>query len=178
MSNRTASALAALSAYEKATVLDELLAARPDLRKLAETRAAARLSTEDRGAIADDVAGALRSLDIDELNGRAGSQPGRGYVDPGEAADEILDETLRPFLDDLQRRAKIGMRSAAVELAAGILLGLYECRAGGTESLLEYSPDYAGERASEVSQMCHKLGIDLPDAELLDLMPDWGTLLR
>jgi hypothetical protein len=92
-------------------------------------------------------------------------------------ADEILDEALQPFLDDLQRRAKIGMRSAAVELAAGILLGLYECRDGGTE-LLEYSPDYAGERASEVSEMCQELGIDLPGAELLDLMPDWGTVLR
>jgi hypothetical protein len=34
--------------------------------------------------------------------------------------------------------------------AAGILLGLYNCRHGNSETLLEYSPDYAAERASGV----------------------------
>ena len=82
-----------------------------------------------------------RGRDIEERNGQAGDRPGRGYVDPGEAADEILDEALGPFLEDLERRARLGMSSAAAELAAGILLGLYRCREGGSEMLLEYSPD-------------------------------------
>jgi hypothetical protein len=124
------SALDTLSAGEKATVLDELLAAR------------------------------------------------RGYVHPAEAADEILDEVLQPFLDDLQRRAGLGMRSVAVELAAGILLGLYNCRHGNSETLLEYSPDYAAERASGVVSDCASLGIELPTVELLDLMPKWSALLH
>jgi hypothetical protein len=178
MSSSSKSALGALSAQEAAAVLEELLAARPDLRDLAEEFAQARLSTEDRTVVAGDVADALRGLDIDELNGRAGPQPGRGYVHPGEAADEILDEALQPFLDDLDRRTALGMRSAAVELAVGTLLGLYECRDGGTESLLEYSPDYAGARASEVVDRCRQLGIELPVTELLDLMPDWDGMLR
>lgn len=175
--NRTASALGALSAHEKATVLDALLAARPDLRKLAETYAARLMSDEARSAVAGDVEDALRGLDIEELNGQAGYRPGRGYVDPGEAADEILDEALNPFLGDIERRAKLGMRSAAVELAAGILLGLYECRDGGSETLLEYSPDYAAERAADVVSRCAKLGIELPAAELLDLLPEWSTIM-
>jgi len=54
------------------------------------------------------------------------------------------------------------MRSAAVELAAGILLGLYNCRHGDSETLLEYSPDYAAERASGVVSDCARLGIELP----------------
>jgi hypothetical protein len=41
---------------------------------------------------------ALQGLDIEELNTRASYQPGRGYVHPAD--DEILDEALRPFLDD------------------------------------------------------------------------------
>jgi hypothetical protein len=171
------SALDALSAAEKAAVLDELLAARPDLREPAEACAVRIMTDADRSAVADDVEDALQGLDIEELNTRAGYRPGRGYVHPAEAADEILDEALQPFLDDLQRRAGLGVRSAAVELATGVLLGLYNCRDGNSETLLEYSPDYAAERASGVVSDCARLGIDLP-AELLDLMPEWSALLH
>jgi hypothetical protein len=174
---RPKSALAALTAHEKATLLDELLAIRPDLRELAETHAARRMSDEDRSAVADDVKYALHSRDIGELNSRAGYQPGQGYVHPVEAAAEILDEGLESFLHDLERRATLGMRTAAVELAVGILLGLYECRDAGSETLLEYSPDYAAERAADVFEQCRKLGVDLPGAELVDLLPEWSGIV-
>jgi hypothetical protein len=169
------SALDALSAAEKAAVLDELLIGRPDLREPAEAYAARLMKDVDRSAVADDV-GALQYLGIDELSGRAGYRPGFGYVDPTEAADEILDEALQPFLDDLRRRAGLGIGSAATEVAAGILLGLYNCRDGSSETLLEYAPDYAAERASAVVSDCTRLGIELP-AELVDLMPRWSDLL-
>ena len=159
-------------------MLDELLAARPDLRQPAEAYAAQVMSGADRSAVADDVADALQGLDIEELNTRAGYRPGRGYVHPAEAADEILDEALRPFLDDLHRRAGFGMRSAAAGLAAGIMLGLYHCRHGNPEPLLEYCPDYAAERASGVVTDCARLGIELRTDELLDLMPEWSAMLH
>ncbi len=171
------SALDALSVAEKAAVLEELLAVRPDLREPAEACAARLMKDASWSAIADDVESALKWLDIHELNTRAGYRPGFGYVDPVEAAGEILDEALQPVLDDLQRRAGLGMRSAATEVAAGILLGLYNCQEGGSETLLEYAPDYAAERASVAASDCVKLGIDLPAAELLDLMPGWSHLL-
>lgn len=170
------SALDALSPAEKAAVLDELLSARPDLREPAEAHAARLMKNAGRSAVADDVGSALKWLDINELNTRAGYRPGFGYVNPAEAADEILDEALQPFLDDLERRADLGMASAATEVAAGILLGLYSCREGGSETLLEYAPDYAAERASAVMNDCVRLSIELPDA-LLDLMPEWSNLM-
>ena len=169
------SALDSLTPAEKGDLLDQLLAARPDLREQAEAYAVRRLSAEDQDAVALEVESALCGLDIEELNGRTGYQPGVGYyVHPTEAADEILDEALQPFLDDLHRRARLGLGSAAGELAVGILRGLYRCRDGGSESLLEYAPDYAIERASEVLEQCGKLGIELPVAELVDLAPAWG----
>ncbi len=171
------SVLDTLSEAEKAAVLDELLAARPDLREPAEAYAVQVMTGPDRSVVAYDVEGALQGLDIDELNTRAGYRPGRGYVHPAEAADEILDEALQPFLDDLERRVGLGMRSAAVELAAGVLLGLYNCRHGNSETLLEYSADYAAERASGVVSDCARLGIELPTIELLDLMPEWSAML-
>lgn len=172
-----ASALVSLSANEKATLLDGLLAARPDLRELAETHAARLLRTEDRTAVAGHVADALRDLDIEELDGRAGHRPHRGYVHPVEAAAEILDEALEPFQRDLERRATLGMAIAATELAVGILLGLYWCRDGSSETLLEYSPDYPAERAADVLLRCAKLHIELPHDELLDLLPEWDGIV-
>ena len=136
------------------------------------------MSAEDQDAVALDVESALCGLDIEDLNGRAGYHRGVGYVDPSEAADEILDEALQPFLDDLQRRARLGLRPAVVELAVGILRGLYRCREGASESLLEYSPDFAVERASDVLDQCGKLGIELPVAELVDLTPAWDMIWR
>ena len=171
-------ALDALTGPEKGELLDQLLATRPDLRKQAEAYAVQRMSTEDRDAVADDVESALSGLDIEELNGRVGYRSGAGYVHPSEAVDEILDEALQPFLDDLRRRAGLSITPAAVEIAVGILCGLYRCRVGDSESLLEYSPDYAAERASDVVDQCEKLAIELPLTDLLELAPDWETVFR
>ncbi len=112
-------------------VLDELLAARPDLRELAEAYAAQVMTDADRAAVADDVEDALQGLGIEELNNRAGYRPGRGYVHPAEAADEILDEALQPFLDDLQRGADLGTRSAAGQRRRLTMAGRCERRPAG-----------------------------------------------
>jgi hypothetical protein len=148
-------ALAALSAAGKGELLDELLTAQPALRDRVEALAVARMSVGDRAGVAEDVEFALRGLGIDEPNSRAGYQPAGGYVDPGEAADELLDKELQPFLDDLQRRSRLGM-------------------AAGSESLLEYSPDYVVERASKVVAQCGELGIELP-ADLVELLTEWDA---
>jgi hypothetical protein len=64
------------------------------------------------------------------------------------------------------------------ELAVGILCGLYACREAGSESLLEYSPDYAIERAADVVSRCAKLGVELPVVDdLLDIVPEWSGLV-
>src|SRR5260370_38633589 len=99
--NDKRSALDTLAAGEKATVLDELLAARPDLRETAEAYAVQVMTDADRSAVADDVEGALQGLDIKELSTRAGHRPGRGYVHPADAAGQTLAEALQPLLDHL-----------------------------------------------------------------------------
>ena len=171
-------ALKAMTAAEKGELLDALLTDQPTLRDRVEALAAARMSAGDRGAVAEEVESVLRGLDIDQLNGRAGYRRGVGYVEPGEAADELLDEALQPFLDDLARRGTLGMTAAAAECAVGILDGLYRCRDGGSESLLEYTPDYGIERASDVVARCRALRVDLPVDDLVELLPEWDAVLR
>ncbi|MGB8385786.1 MAG: hypothetical protein WCG47_31870 [Dermatophilaceae bacterium] len=171
------SVLEELTAPEKADLLDRLLAAQPQLRAQAEALAVERMASDDQAEIAEEVESALRYLGIDELSGRAGYRPGQGYIHECEAADEILDEALEPFLTDLDRRAQLGLIAAATRLAVGILVGLSRCREGGSESLLEYAPDFAAERADEVVNRCRQHGIVLPVAELLHLAPGWAPML-
>jgi len=65
-------ALKAMTAAEKGELLDALLTDQPALQTRVEALAAARMSAADRGAVAEEVESALRGLDIDQLNGRAG----------------------------------------------------------------------------------------------------------
>jgi hypothetical protein len=171
------SVLEELTAHEKADLLDRLLAAQPQLRAPVEALAIERIAGTDQAETAEEVESALGCLEVEELSGRAGYRPGAGYVREGEAADEILDEALEPFLTDLDRRARLGLTAAATTLAVGILAGLYQCREGGDGSLLEYSPDFAAERAADVLDRCRRHGIALPVAELLDLTPGWASML-
>jgi hypothetical protein len=171
-------AVSALSEVEKSQLLEQLLSANPQLRQQAETLARQRLAEQDSSTVADDLTAALGNCKLEQLNSRAGYQPGIGYVEAGEAACEILDETLQPFLDDLTRRATLGMTTAATDLAVGILRGLYACRDEAGAPLIEYYPDYPDERAAQILHQCARLRVELPVDDLLDATPMWGHLLH
>jgi hypothetical protein len=121
-------ALESLSAVERASILIALLRAHPELLAEAEQLAAGFLSQEDRHAVAEDVADELRALHLSQLADRAGPQWGGGYVGPNEAADEMLYEVVKPYLEDLERRARIGAVQPAREIGLGVPMGLYACR--------------------------------------------------
>jgi hypothetical protein len=74
------------------------------------------------------------ALHLRDLAGRAGRQWGGGYVEPHEAAYELLAEVVQPYLDDLERRARARSQHAATEIGLSLLLGLYK-RAGGSRGL-------------------------------------------
>jgi len=171
-------ALEALSAAEKAAVLDELLAARPDLREPAEAHAAQLMTDADRVAVADDVESALQGRDIEELNtrpaiGRAEATsirlkpPTRSWTRPCSPSSTTFAAGLALACDPQPPNLRRASCSACTN-----------CRHGTSETLLEYAPDYAAERASGVVRDCARLGIELPAVELLDLMPEWSALLR
>jgi hypothetical protein len=84
---------------------------------------------------------------------------------------------LEPFLGDLERRAALGMAAAATELAVGVLLGLYRCRHAGSETVLEYAPDYPAGRAADLVDRCTKLHVGLPRDELVDLLTEWDAII-
>jgi hypothetical protein len=121
-------ALDSLDASEKAVVLDALLRTHAELREEAEKIAHGILVDVDLDAVADGVEWDLRSLSIDELNGRAGRQRG-GYVEPTDAAWELLGKAVEPHSREVERLLTLGLVQPAVDTALGVMAGLYRCRA-------------------------------------------------
>ena len=92
---------------------------------------------EDVAQRAED---AVRALDIDDLNARAGSDAD-GYVEPTEA--------VMPLIEDIQRRLDAGQPDAALATCAGIVLGLYRTRHDANDGCLGWAPDAPAEMAGE-----------------------------
>ncbi len=147
-SPKPGSALERLEADEAHAVLRRLLTAHPDLRAEAEQAARSLLSEVSVESVADDVEHALRSLDLDDLGSRAGRHRG-GYTSPTEAAWELLQEAVDPFLSDMKRQLELGLEMEALEICKGVVLGLYRIRDTRGDEFLGWAEDFPTEAAAE-----------------------------
>ena len=96
--------------------------------------------------IAEDVEQAVLDLDLDDLNARAGRKRW-GYVEPTEAAWELLEEAVAPYLDEMRRRTELGLEAAAVAACQAIVLGLYRCQGQATDRVIGWAEDSPAEIA-------------------------------
>jgi hypothetical protein len=95
---------------------DEHLAAR-----IAEI-AAVHLSDVEPEEVAFELYDELSFLEVEEVWDRAG--PTRhGYVDPGEAADQMIEEVIDPYLEELKKYQELGMNVEVNRMCMGLLLG-------------------------------------------------------
>ena len=74
---------------------------------------------------------------FEELNARAGRQA-FGYVEPGEAAWEILEEVVEPGLDEIKRLLSIGLEDPARAQCEGYA-ARPSCRSGPSTSTTIWS---------------------------------------
>lgn len=170
---RPTSALKSLRPHESSAVLHALLKAHPDLVTEAEGLAAGLLDGASWAPVGEDVEYALRSLPVEALGDRAGYHPGRGYIHECDAAGEIVQETLEPYLDDIARRLALGMAASAHQVAAGVLAGLRACDGEhGGDGLLGYAGDM-DNYAHSVFMLLDKHRAPLPDDLLDAAWPDW-----
>jgi hypothetical protein len=97
----------------------------PWLRNWTFDRIAAEVVADVDGSLfAEEVRDAIEAVSTAEVAAHSGRVRGRGYVDPSEAAWELLDAAVTPFVDDVKRLVWLGQRGAAVEVGAGIVRGL------------------------------------------------------
>lgn len=182
-------ALDRLTGDEAATVLRLLLERHPELQKEIDSLAASVVGDVSIEDIANAVEGEVQALDLDDLNSRAGSHA-HGYVEPSQAAWDLVEEAVMPFIEDMKRRAEAGQEEAALATCVGIVLGLYRLRDKDGDEFLGWavdSPDeMAGEavvtlrktqRAARTSRGTRQTSPALP-AIFRETAPEWADMLE
>ena len=138
-----------LESHEAAAVLSGLLARHAELRPEAEAIARSVLGEVSMLTVAGEVEDALLQFDYDDLNSRAGRHSW-GYVEPNEAAGELLEEAIEPFVTQMTRHLEMGLETEALEVCQGILLGLYQVRDGAGNDILGEVSEFPDETAAYV----------------------------
>lgn len=138
-----------LSACEAAHVLTSLLNNDPALVKKAYDAAMKLAGAVDADAIMDDVFYRLDSLDADDLNSRSGKTR-YGYVDPSEAAWEMFEEALAPFVEEMKKSQERALPAAAKAHCVGIIMGLLKYERESISDLADLVEDAPGEYIDSV----------------------------
>lgn len=136
-----------LGAGECAQVLRELLKRHRDLRGEANEIAESLIDDVSVEVLAEDIAYLVGSIGIEELGSRAGKQSW-GYVEPSEAAWELLEESIEEIRADMKRRFEAGTKPAAEKICQGIVLGLHEVDGSNSDGALGWAPDFPAEAAA------------------------------
>jgi hypothetical protein len=113
---------------------DETLAAR--ITEMALTR----FDQIDVEEVSADLYDELDALEVEEVWERAGRKR-HGYVETGEAAYQMIEAALTPFLEDLARHQKLGLRDEANRMCEGLLLGFYRFEHESTSRFKDWAPD-------------------------------------
>ena len=119
---------------------DEHLAAR-----IAEI-ATSHLSDVDPGEVAFELYDELNLLEVEDVWDRAG--PTRyGYVEPGEAADGMIKEIIEPYLEELKKYQRLGMKAQANQMCMGLLQGLHHFEYESRSEFKNWAADAPGSFA-------------------------------
>jgi hypothetical protein len=61
-----------------------------------------------------------------------------------------MDESIRDLVDDMKRKAELGLVPTAQVVCAGIVQGLYQARDTNSDGALGWAPDFPAEHADYV----------------------------
>ena len=140
--------LSSLRSQEASAVLLELLQRHPELHGEAEAIAGKVIEDVSVEEIAEDVNNRVLGVGADELKGRAGGHSW-GYVEPTEAAWELLEESIEDVVEDMTRRMKAGSEAAAEKTCIGLVIGLFTLRHTQNDGAMGWAPDFPAEAAGQ-----------------------------
>jgi len=143
--------LCSLTGHQAYILIQRVAGADDHLAAILRTEARDLLNEPDRQEVARSVMGALQSIDSDEITSRSGKTD-FGYLYPGEAADELIEERMEGFLYRVDQLRDFSDQALAQEFVIGILLGFHLCSNEGRADLLDDSPDALMEFSERIAQ--------------------------
>jgi len=111
------------------------------------------LAAVDAEEVAEEVFFHLDAIDVQDCWDRAGGHRD-GYTSPEDAAVELVEEELQPFLDQVERYHALGMARQERDYCMGVILGTYR---------------YEKESKSEFKDWC----VDIPLDSAGGLLDEW-----
>jgi hypothetical protein len=133
-----------LSADEASQVLKTLLDNNPDLTKTIYDISIRVAGDVDADEIMDEVYYALDSLDVDDLSSRSG-RTRHGYVEPCDAAWEMFEEAMTPFVNEMKKNQQRSLPALAKTYCIGIIKGLLMYEQESCSDLKDWVTDAPGE---------------------------------
>jgi hypothetical protein len=129
-----------LTPSDASAILHALAASDAALAGRIAEMALARFEQIDVEEVAAALYDELEALEVEEVWERAGRKC-HGYVETGDAAYQMIEEVLAPFLADLARYQKLGLRAEANGLCEGLLLGFYRFERESTSKFKDWASD-------------------------------------
>jgi hypothetical protein len=135
------------------------------------------LAEVDIDETADEVFAALDSIDVQDCWDRSGSSRD-GYTSPDEAATELIEEELQPFVDQVERYHQLGMPEQEALYCIGVIIGLYRYDRQSKTGFREWSEDIAGDCAGCLLHEWRQrnpaeAGINAMRELLVERCPEW-----
>lgn len=132
--------IAQLSPGDALSILQSLANSDEELARRIAEMAIAQLSQVDPEEVASALYDGLNALEVEEVWDRAG-ETRYGYVDPSEAAFQMIDEVIEPLLEELSKYQKLGLNTQANEMCMGLLLGFYQFEHEATSEFKNWAVD-------------------------------------
>jgi len=126
--------------------------------------------------ICEDVFYALDGIDVHELWDRAGPKAD-GYTSPEEMSVEMFEETLEPFVQEIERLLNLKMLREAKLYCMGILKGIYQYEEDSESEFKNWASDVPGESFGNILRKWGKNSNNKVKKEMKEFIkkecPDW-----
>jgi len=138
-----------LSPDQALAILKTLAANNERLARRIAKMGTAHLSKVDAEEVAAALYDELDALAVEEVWDRSGKTR-HGYVETGEAASQMIEEVIKPYLKQLEKYQTLDMSTEANKLCLGLLMGLYQFDRESQSEFKNWATDAPSEFASSV----------------------------
>ena len=129
-----------INGYEALLILKILADEDRSIANRIEQIALENLRDVDIESVASEVYFVLNTIEVEDLWDQSGSTT-YGYVEPGERAWEMIEESLEPFTNELNRYLDLSLNDEAKKYCMGILKGIHRFDTESTSQFKDWAED-------------------------------------